>query len=102
MLKDYQTKKGKRVTESYVPDVGVTEHGAADSLPVVLGILERRNRASARLATDGLACFRNPDRLSASSRPRSAQSGIKQRLALTDGVGHRVLEVRVCVHAEPI
>lgn len=86
----------------YVPDVGVPKHRATNSLPELLCVLDRRDSVSAGLAADGVACLRNPDCLSAGRSLSRAQRGLEQRFALANGVRHRVLEVGVRVHADPV
>lgn len=85
-----------------LPDVDFTKHRTSNRLPELLSILDRRDGIAASLAANGVARLGNPDRLSARGRPRFPQGILEQRRAQADCIGHRVLKVRIGVHADPI
>ena len=93
---------GRGVLEGVPPDVVLAEEGAADVLPESLGVLDRGHRLADRLAADGVPGLRDPDGLATAGLGGLAEGVGKQRVALADGVGHGVLEVRVGVHAQPV
>lgn len=94
---------GGRVLQRVPPDVGGVEERAPDVLPVGLGVLDGGDGLANGVAADGVARLGDPDGLAAAAGLGGLGEGVgEQRAALPDGVGHRVLEVRVGVHAEPV
>lgn len=84
------------------PSINLAEQGAADLVPVCLGVLERRNSLADSLATNRKAGLGDPDRLSANSSLDSGNSVVEKALVLGDVVGHRVLEVRVGIDTDEV
>lgn len=93
---------GRGVLHGVPPHVGLAEHGAADLLPVRLGVLERGDGLAEVLAADGEAGLGDPDGLAADGALGSLHGSVEQVLAVLNGVVVGVLEVGVGVQADPV
>lgn len=93
---------GLGILHGVPPDIGLAEHGAANLLPVVLGILLAGDSGARLLTRDGPAGLSDPDGLAGASVLDLLKSSEVEVAAVGNLVVLVVLEVGVGVHAEPV
>lgn len=82
--------------------VHLAKVGASNSVPIGLSILDRWDGKVLGFSTDGPSGLGDPDFLAANSALHLLEGVVKEAGTSVDGVGHGILEVRICVHAGPV